>query len=224
MAPNGRLNFPGAFGIRSGRVTQDVTGGRMERRAVLANGGMMLGGALWLASCSTPAPPPLAADGKPVPQLYPIKAEDTSVITYRMVDGVNELRGARSLTPLALAPSLTAAAATHSRDMAVQNRPWHFGSDGSSPLLRVQRAGYTGVLLGELISETFETELSTLSAWMSEADTRAVIMDPRASQIGFAWFQEPSGKIWWTMLTGRASDAGLAPSYGSDSTGPLPRF
>ena len=195
----------------------------MERRALLANSGMMLGGALLLAACSTPPPPPpLAADGKPLPQVYPIKGKDTSAITYRVVDGVNELRGARNLTPLTLDASLTAAAATHSRDMAVQNRPWHFGSDGSSPLVRVQRAGYTGGLLGELISETFETELVTLSAWMGEADTRDVIMDPRAGQIGFAWFQEPSGKIWWTMLTGSSADAGAVSSFGDDSMGPRP--
>ena len=157
-----------------------------------------------------------------MPQVYPIKGKDTSAITYRVVDGVNELRGARNLTPLTLDASLTAAAATHSRDMAVQNRPWHFGSDGSSPLVRVQRAGYTGGLLGELISETFETELVTLSAWMGEADTRDVIMDPRAGQIGFAWFQEPSGKIWWTMLTGSSADAGAVSSFGDDSMGPRP--
>jgi uncharacterized protein YkwD len=49
--------------------------------------------------------------------------------------------------------------------MSVQNRPWHFGSDGSSPLDRARRAGYTGTLLGELISETFESEVETLAAW-----------------------------------------------------------
>ena len=194
----------------------------MERRALLASSGMMLGGALLLAACSAPPPPPLAADGKPLPQVYPIQAKDASAITYRVVDGVNALRGARNQAPLVLDASLTAAAATHSRDMAVQNRPWHFGSDGSSPLVRVQRAGYTGLLLGELISETFETELVTLSTWMGETDTRNVIMDPRASQIGFAWFQEPSGKIWWTMLTGRAADAGAMTTYGDDSMGPRP--
>jgi len=86
--------------------------------------------------------------------------------------------------------------------MAVQNRPWHFGSDGSSPLDRVQRVGYTGRLVGENISETFETELETLSAWMNEADTREIVMDPQARELGFAWFQEPTGKIWWTMVTG----------------------
>jgi uncharacterized protein YkwD len=66
----------------------------------------------------------------------------------------------------------------------------------------VQRSGYTGRLLGELISETYETELETLSAWMGQPDTRVVIMDPLARTLGFAWYQEPAGKIWWTMVTG----------------------
>ena len=30
----------------------------------------------------------------------------------------------------------------------------------------------------------------------------AVILDPAATDLGFAWFQEPGGKIWWTLLTG----------------------
>jgi uncharacterized protein YkwD len=61
---------------------------------------------------------------------------------------------------------------------------------------------YTGTFLGEVISETYQTELETLSAWMAQPDTRDVILDPRAREIGFAWFQEESGKIWWTLLTG----------------------
>lgn len=195
----------------------------MERRALLRNGSLMLGGALALAACAPAAPPPLAADGKPLPRLYPIKPKDASKITYRMLDGVNELRAARGLPPLALNASLTAAAATHSRDMAVQNRPWHFGSDGSSPLVRVQRAGYTGALDGELISETFQTELETLSAWMAQAETRVVIMDAKSTEMGFAWFQEPSGKIWWTMVTGHSATA-TDPAFGGNSMGPRPTY
>ena len=95
-----------------------------------------------------------------------------------------------------------AAAETHARDMSVQNRPWHFGSDGSSPLVRAQRSGFTGRLLGENISETYETELETLSSWMAQPDTRVVIMEPSATRLGFSWYQEPGGKIWWTMMTG----------------------
>jgi uncharacterized protein YkwD len=121
---------------------------------------------------------------------------------------VNALRQARGLRAVTLNAQLNAAAATHARDMSVQNRPWHFGSDGSSPLMRVQRVGYTGKLLGELISETYETELQTLATWMESPDMRTVILDPAATDLGFAWFQEPNGKIWWTLVTGASGGFG----------------
>ena len=66
----------------------------------------------------------------------------------------------------------------------------------------MQRSGFTGRLVGELISETYETELETLSTWMAQPDSRGVIMDPLANRLGFAWFQEPGGKLWWTLMTG----------------------
>ncbi|MGR3343152.1 MAG: CAP domain-containing protein [Paracoccaceae bacterium] len=144
----------------------------------------------------------LGTDGKPLPRVYKISARDSGAIQFRVLDSVNALRQAAGVPPVKLNAQLNAAAATHSRDMSVQNRPWHFGSDGSSPIDRVQRTGYPGRPLGENISETFETELETLSAWMVQSDTRSVILDPNARDLGFAWFQEASGKIWWTLVTG----------------------
>lgn len=162
---------------------------------------LLLGAGLALSACTSTAPT-LGTDGRPLPRVYKIKPADEQAIAFRLLDSVNTLRAAKSLPNLSFDARLNAAAATHSRDMAVQNRPWHFGSDGSSPMTRVQRSGYTGRPLGELISETYETELETLSTWMALPDTRAVIMDPAARFVGFAWYQEPSGKIWWTMVTG----------------------
>ena len=132
-------------------------------------------------------------------------AGDTGEVQFKALDSVNTLRGAKGLQPVQLNAQLNAAAATHSRDMAVQNRPWHFGSDGSSPIDRVRRVGYSGKMLGELISETYQSELETLSDWMEDPETRQVIMDPEATDMGFAFFQEPSGKIWWTMVTGTSA-------------------
>ncbi|NEX48061.1 CAP domain-containing protein [Pseudotabrizicola algicola] len=170
----------------------------MNRRVVLTLGAVGL-----LSACAQQAAPvPVDASGQPLPQVYRIAAGSENEISFRLLDSVNSLRRAQNAQPLAFNASLNAAAATHARDMAVQNRPWHFGSDGSSPLTRVQRVGYTGSLKGELISETFETELVTLAAWMRQPETRAVILDPSARDIGFAWFQEPSGKIWWCLVTG----------------------
>ncbi|MBT8424698.1 MAG: CAP domain-containing protein [Silicimonas sp.] len=162
---------------------------------------------LGLAACATPEPR-FGPDGRPLPQIYRISSGDTAKVQFRMLDAVNTLRSARGAPDLALSSELNAAAATHSRDMSVQNRPWHFGSDGSSPLDRVRRVGYTGLLVGENISETYESELETLSAWMSQSETREVILDRRGRDMGFAWFQESNGKIWWTMIVGQSGGGG----------------
>lgn len=156
-----------------------------------------------LASCTTTtAPPQLAADGKPLPRLYRISAADVGRIQFRVLDSVNSLRQASGAAPVEMNAALNAAAATHSRDMANQNRPWHFGSDGSSPIDRVARVGYTGRLIGETISETYETEMETLGAWVEEPSSREIILSPDARDLGFAWHQEANGKIWWAMVLG----------------------
>ena len=160
------------------------------------------GAALFVAGCSRPTSPQLAADGRPPTRLYRIKLGDKNKVIFRMLDSVNALRKAAGRAPVQMNAKLNAAAATHSRDMARQNRPWHFGSDGSSPIDRVRRAGYSKRLLGENISETFEDELQTLAAWMEEKGTRDVILERDAKDMGFAWYQETGGKIWWTLIMG----------------------
>lgn len=164
---------------------------------------ILLAGLLALSACTPSVPGTgVGADGKPLPQVYRIRGNETSKIQFRMLDSVNALRAASGAGPVQINSQLNAAAATHSRDMSVQNRPWHFGSDGSSPIDRVARAGYGGPMLGETISETYETELETLAAWMEAPGTRNVILEPQAINMGFAWFQEPNGKIWWTLVMG----------------------
>jgi uncharacterized protein YkwD len=155
-----------------------------------------------LAACGSNGNRPLGADGLPLPAAYVIRPGDEATIQFRMLDSVNSLRQSAGVTPVALDARLNAAAATHSRDMAVQNRPWLFGSDGSSPVDRARRVGFQGRLLGENISESFESELQTLNAWMAQADTRALILDPNARFMGFSWFQEDSSKLWWTLNMG----------------------
>ena len=180
----------------------------MYRRGVLL--GLLATG---LAACSAGVSRPVGPDGLPIGGAIRITEADSAAVKFRLLDSVNSLRAASGLAPVQLDARLTAAAATHTRDMYIQNRPWLFGSDGSSPLDRARRVGFQGRLLGEVISESFETELQTLAAWMAQADTRAVIMDPDARYMGFAWYQEPSLKIWWTLNMGSAFDS-FAPIEG----------
>ena len=120
--------------------------------------------ALGLAACSSGVQVArIGPDGLPLPTVYQIAPGDVDAIQFRMEESINALRQAAGVSPVSLDSNLIASAATHSRDMSVQNRPWLFGSDGSSPLDRAQRAGFTGQLIGEAISESYETELETVS-------------------------------------------------------------
>ena len=169
---------------------------------------LVLSAFLALASCTTGTVTQVGPDGERVQTpIYRIPVTRKAEVQFRMLDAVNALRSAAGLREVRLNSRLNAAAETHSRDMSIQNRPWHFGSDGSSPLDRVRRVGYDGRLLGENISETFETELQTLNVWMERPATRSVIMDTAATEMGFAWFQEGGGKIWWTLVMGGGGGA-----------------
>lgn len=170
----------------------------MLRREMMMFGAAALG----LTACSTSLGRSFGPDDLPVQSIYRISASDAATVQFRMLDSVNTLRTTAGVPTVELDARLNAAAATHSRDMAVQNRPWLFGSDGSSPLDRARRVGFPGRLLGENISESFETELQTLAAWMGQPDTRAVIVDPAARFMGFSWYQETAGKLWWTLNMG----------------------
>lgn len=154
-----------------------------------------------LAAC-TPPPPAIGPDGKPLPKLYRISNADGRRLPFRALDAVNALRQGSGATPLTLDSKLSAASETHSRDMSLQNRPWHFGSDGSSPIDRARSVGFDGRLLGEAISETYETELETVAAWLQEPGTRRVLLDPNGRRMGFGYFQESNGKIWYTLNVG----------------------
>ncbi|MGB3406395.1 MAG: CAP domain-containing protein [Jannaschia sp.] len=168
----------------------------MNRRTAL----VLLAGTA-LTACAPP-PPTVGADGRPLPKLYRISSTDARRIPFRALDAVNALRQGAGVATLELDDNLTASAATHSRDMSLQNRAWLFGSDGSSPIERARRVGYDGTLLGETVAETYESELETIAAWMQDPVSRPVILDPAARRMGFSFFQEPNGKIWWMLSVG----------------------
>lgn len=159
-------------------------------------------GLLLLTGCTPDTGSNLGPGDRPLRPVYVINPADAARTQFSVLDGVNSLRRAAGVQTLIFNAKLNAAAATHARDMSVQNRAWHFGSDGSSPLDRMERVGYEGTLLGENISETFESELETLAAWMVTPATRTIILAPEAQEMGFSWYQEPGGKIWWTLVTG----------------------
>lgn len=170
----------------------------MDRRSLC-----LVGAAALLSACA----PPVATTGPGGIPVYRITRREAERIPGRFFEGLNALRLSQGLAPLRSDPALTAAAQTHAGDMSRQNRPWWVGSDASNPLVRAARAGYRGQVLGEMVSETFETEMQTLDAWAADPVTRPILLDPRATDAGFAWVQEQGGKLWWTLTLGQGGAA-----------------
>ena len=157
-------------------------------------------GALALAGCES-----AGTDGEGVSGRRTVSASslrDKSAVRFRHLDAVNAFRQERGLGPVAFSQALNSAAVTHARDMALQQRAWHFGSDRSNPASRAARAGFGGRVLGENIAETFDGDLATLQDWLNTPQALGVILNSRATSIGFGWYQEPNGKLWWVQILG----------------------
>lgn len=154
---------------------------------------------LFLGACAVTQNSIIYGDGS-----KPIKLSRTmsSRLAQEQLQQINVIRDRQGLSPLIISKPLIKAAEIHAKDMSFQQRPWHFGSDGSSPLERVQRAKYTGHFRGENIAETFEGANYTLRAWLTEKMTSARILDPDAREFGLGFYQERGGKIWWVQLFG----------------------
>ena len=134
-----------------------------------------------------------------------IKSYDSTKVRLRHLDAVNALRHERGLRELVFSKELNASARTHATDISNQKRAWNFGSDNSSPQERALLSGFTGVVRGENVSETFEGELEVLQVWLKNALPSQIILDPKATHIGFGWFQEENGTIWWVQEIGEVA-------------------
>jgi len=121
-----------------------------------------------------------------------------------MLDSVNLLRnkgcrcGADSMPPappLSWNAALATAAAAHAKDMYTNNYFSHISPQGSSPIQRVQQAGYTGSYTGENIAKGYTTIGDVMTAWkQSEAHCKAMMdtlyKEMGAGQYDTYWVQE----------------------------------
>jgi uncharacterized protein YkwD len=138
-------------------------------------------------------------------------AKDSSAISRQILDLVNRARltGRRCggtayppAPPLILNPMLASAALAHSQDMAAFGGFDHRGHDGSSPAMRVERAGYGRYLVvGENIAAGAMTPAEVTQGWLESPAHCENIMDSRFSEIGIAFAVNLSSSelVYWTQ-------------------------
>ncbi|WP_158617212.1 CAP domain-containing protein [Falsigemmobacter faecalis] len=168
--------------------------------------GLLLGLALLLAGCAdmtSTSAPRLTKDGAAARSNYAVTPKNIDAVRARALDTVNNTRSSAGLGPLALDGSLNSAAERHSASMSRQKRAWAFGEDGSSPIHRASQAGFQGGFLGEMVSETYQSEVQAIATWAAKPELRAILLDPRATRLGIGAFQDPDMKLWWTLNVGQ---------------------
>jgi PKD repeat protein len=131
----------------------------------------------------------------PLLDLPPDLSPQAQLLAY-----VNEARRINGLAALNQVPELSAAAQSHTDDMALSSYTGHTGSDGSVPALRVLLSGYPGGYAGEATAWGMEQAVEPVRFWLTSPAHRAIILNPAASDVGVGYtvsFEAPS--VWyWT--------------------------
>ncbi|SMD27092.1 CAP domain-containing protein [Kibdelosporangium aridum] len=107
--------------------------------------------------------------------------------------------------PLTAVAQLNVAAQRHSEDMAANNFMGHTGSDGSTMVTRVERAGYTGWRsLAENVAAGYRTAEDVVAGWMNSSGHRANILNCGLRDIGVGYATNPNSTygVYWTQNFG----------------------
>jgi uncharacterized protein YkwD len=101
--------------------------------------------------------------------------------------------------------ALSTAAQRHSADMATHNFVGHTGSDGSSMVTRIERAGYTRwTRAAENVAAGNQTAADVVRGWMNSSGHRANILNCALRDIGVGHQYRQNTKYghYWTQNFG----------------------
>ncbi len=149
------------------------------------------------AAAPTPSTAPTSAAATTVPAVVGNTRFEQQVVAL-----INNERRHGHCPALRVDGKLRAAARSHSADMATNNFVGQTGTDGSSALVRMQKAGYPQGL-SELVARGGDGPQAVVRSWTRDKSDRAELLDcgARAIGVGVAF----RGKTaYWTADFGRA--------------------
>nr|WP_294948786.1 CAP domain-containing protein [uncultured Mucilaginibacter sp.] len=128
-------------------------------------------------------------------------------IRDEMLAAVNKLRhvgcmcGATYMPPVAELKwntLLEAAADEHVKDMVNNNYFSHIAPDGSFPIVRAQKAGYTGPYVGENIARGYTNVAGVVLGWENSEEHCMAMMDTLYAEMGASRLND-----YWVLDFGR---------------------
>jgi uncharacterized protein YkwD len=120
-------------------------------------------------------------------------AEELAFITL-----INQYRVTNGRLPLNLQNQLGAAAELHSQDQARNRFSSHTGSDGSTPDVRIARAGYKHFFWAENIFFGGESAAEAFAWWRQSPTHNANMLQVAFVDMGIGRAQSSAGAWYWT--------------------------
>ena len=115
---------------------------------------------------------------------------------------VNSFRSENGLKPLVLDARLSRAAAMQSEAQAARSWIGHYGSDGSKPKDRAERAGYHAKIAAENVASGQKSFSDVLRFWKESSGHRINLLRPNVAAAGIAMAKNKSGRAYWTLVLG----------------------
>ncbi|KAL7746971.1 hypothetical protein RI367_007683 [Sorochytrium milnesiophthora] len=128
-----------------------------------------------------------------------IVAQDVSAAMVTLVNAVRALNGVASYT---VNSDLTASCQEHAKDMATRNFMDHTGSDGSTPVDRAHRHGYTSSFISENIAFGQTTIQQVMADWVKSPGHFANLIRADSTEMGAAVATSASGVKYWSQCFG----------------------
>lgn len=107
----------------------------------------------------------------------------------------NQVRTQYRLKPLRFNCQLYSVAQNHTLDMVRRGKISHQGSNGSTMIMRVEKAGYRYSALGENVAQGQKTPSEVVRSWMKSPGHRQNILNPNFTEIGVGY-----SKNYWTQV------------------------
>lgn len=152
-----------------------------------------------LGACAPKAAPVRSGPSPRQPERTDYRPEVTRLLELVNAERAKGARcGALRMAPvpaLRLEPRLVRAAQLHSDDQAAHFAMGHGGSDGSSPGVRVTRAGYEWSLVAENVAWNQPTPEVVMQAWMDSPGHCENIMRDGVVELGAG-----ETKLFWTLV------------------------
>jgi uncharacterized protein YkwD len=132
---------------------------------------------------------------------------DAAAMSAEVIRLVNVERAKAGLGALTSQAQLTQAAQGHALDEGCNFFMSHDGSDGSTALDRIVRAGYVYSWWGENVAAGYSTAQDVMTAWMDSPSHRDNILSPNFTEIGIGYVYNPndtknSWYSYWAMSLG----------------------